>query len=172
MIGGCAHAEVVTQLLACLLEHVEGFAREALALIEKAQERDHAIDDVVQRLVVNGYLTREVVEQELGEIVRCPPSETTIAVVALPVEHRRADEVPVAPDRSIGRIRGFRPLLEFVEQALGELVKALFVVRGVDDQLGIVVSQRRHGLRPRETGRIAGQCTRDDRQGDRRLVVE
>ena len=29
-----------------------------------------------------------------------------------------------------------------------------------------------HGLRPRETGRIAGQCPRDDRHGDRRLVAE
>jgi len=117
-----------------MLEHVQGFAREALALFEKAQERDHAIDDVVQRLVVNGYLAREVVEQELREIVACPPSETTIAVVALPLEHRRGDEVSVAPDRSIGRTRGFRPPLELGEQALGEVVKALFIFDGVDDQ--------------------------------------
>jgi len=79
--------------IARLLEHVERFAREAVAVVEEPQEGDRAIDDVSEHLLLNGDLAWKPLEQELRQVDARPPPEIPVRVAALPVEHRRADEV-------------------------------------------------------------------------------
>ena len=68
------------------------------------------------------------------------------------------------PHDAIGRIRRLGVLLELVQQHLHHAVKAVLVLGRVDGQLIVVVLPRREHQRPRQTGRVAGQRPRDDRQ--------
>ena len=73
-----ALVKLVAQLAEGALALLERFAGEAAALLQPPQERAHAVGHRAERLIVDGNLAREVLEQGLGRIRARPAPEPAV----------------------------------------------------------------------------------------------
>jgi hypothetical protein len=168
--GACV--ERLAELIAGLLELFQRLAGEAAARVQEPQERADALRDREQGLVIDRHPAREVLEQVFGQVRLRPVPEATVVMAALPLQHRRGDQITVLPHDTTGRVRGLGMLLELVEQSLHHVVKNRLILGSVDDQFRVVVLPRRQHQRPRQTRWVANQRARDDRQCRPALVPE